>query len=80
MEDSSLSRVGCSSPRGCGETGWDGGLETKTLSLEKDPGRLEPEDEADSTGLGDRWTGDTVTTGESKDSKGSEEAGRPRDP
>lgn len=78
-EDVSLLLVGCSSLRGCGGTSWSGVLGMRSSNLEKDPGRLEPGDDADSTGLGDSWARGALAMRGSKDSEGSGEGRRPRD-
>lgn len=78
-EDASLLLVGCSSLRGCGGTSWSGGLGMRSSNLEKDPGRLEPGGDADSTGLGDNWARGALTMKGSKDSEGNGEGRTPRD-
>lgn len=52
----------CSDPRDCRGEGWAEGLGRRALSLEDglSLSSLEPEGEADWTGLGDSWAGSTV--------------------
>lgn len=78
-EDASLPLVGCSSLRGCGETSWSGGLGMRASSLEKDPSRLEPDDNADRAGLGDSWARGVLTMSGSEDSEGRGKGRRPGD-
>lgn len=79
-EDASLPMVGCSGLRGCGGTIWSEGLGMRASSLEKDPNRLEPEDEdADMTGLGESWARGVLTMRGSKASEGRGRGRRPGD-
>lgn len=52
----------------------------RASSLEKDPGRLEPEDDdADRTGLGESWDKGVLTMRGSKASEGRRDGRRPGD-
>lgn len=51
----------------------------RASSLEKDPSRLEPDDNADRAGLGDSWARDVLTMSGSEDSEGRGKGRRPGD-
>lgn len=51
----------------------------RASSLEKDPSRLEPDDNADRAGLGDSWARGVLTMSGSEDSEGRGKGRRPGD-
>lgn len=79
-EDTSCSWVRCSSPRGCRGAAGAEELSRRALRLEEGLNKLQPEDEADWTGLGDSWAGGALIAVRPRDIEGRGDRRRPGEP